>query len=278
MTGPGSFRRIPVGEIEVFVLADGVLELPLALFPAAAEPGADASFGAGPFPTAINCFAVRTAGRLYVIDAGCGPWRGEANGKLVAAMKAAGLDPDAVEAILMTHLHGDHAGGLLSEAGAAFPKTQLMLSEAEASYWSDPGLSARIPERMKATLATAGKALAAYRDRTVTFAPGAEVVPGVTAIALPGHTPGQTGYRIESGGEHLFVWADIVHVEAVQFPHPDWAILFDTDSAQAAATRQRVFAECVAEGTRVAGMHLAFPAVGRVVREGGRYAWAPDPA
>ncbi|WP_166652586.1 MBL fold metallo-hydrolase [Enterovirga rhinocerotis] len=277
MTGSASFRRLAVGEIEVFVLPDGVLDLPLALFPAASEPGADAGFGPGPFPTAINCFAIRTAGRLYLVDAGAGPWRGPATGNLVSAMAAAGLDPEAVDAVLMTHLHGDHAGGLFTETGAAFPKAELMLAEAEAAFWSDPDLPSRIPERMTATLATATKALAAYAGRTTTFAAGREVAPGVTAIALPGHTPGQTGYRIESGGEHLFIWADIVHVAAVQFPHPDWTIAFDTDGEEAARTRGRVFAECAAEGTRIAGMHLAFPATGRVVRHGPAYAWAADP-
>ena len=270
---PGAFRRIPVGDIEVVVLADAVLDLPLALFPAASEPGADAGFGPGPFPTAVNGLAIRSGGRLFLVDAGCGPWRGEQNGRLIQAMRAAGLDPEAVEAILMTHLHGDHAGGLVTEAGAAFPGARLLVSDAEAAYWSDPSLPSRLPDRMKATLATATKALAAYADRTTRFEAGREVVPGVMPVALPGHTPGQTGFRIESGGEHLFIWADIVHVAAIQFPHPDWLIAFDTDGRQAAATRRRVFAECAAQGTRVAGMHLAFPAVGRVVERDGSYAW-----
>lgn len=277
-TAPGAFRHIRVGEIDVFALADGILELPLALFPDAAKLGADASFGPGPFATAINCFAVRTGGELYVIDAGCGHWRGETCGKLAPAMRAAGLDPAGIRAILMTHMHGDHAGGLLDESGAAFPTATLMLSEPEAAFWSDPGLPARIPERMKATLDTATRALAVYEGRTATFRPGQEVAPGVTAVALPGHTPGQVGFRIESGGEHLFVWADIVHVEAIQFAHPDWVIAFDTDGEAAAATRQRVFAECAAEGTRVAGMHLDFPAIGRVVRRGEAYGWEAERA
>jgi glyoxylase-like metal-dependent hydrolase (beta-lactamase superfamily II) len=278
MTKPGSQHHVRIGAIDIWILADGILELPLALFPDAARPGADASFGPGPFRTAINCFAIRTGGRLFVVDAGCGPWRGEQCGQLLPALRAAGLDPDAIEAILMTHLHGDHAGGLISKTGAAFPKAALMLSEAEAAFWGDPGLPVRIPERMKATLATATKALATYEGRITRFRPGDEVVPGVTAVALPGHTPGQTGFRIESGGEQLFIWADIVHVAAVQFPHPDWTIAFDTNGEQAAETRQRVFAQCATEGTLIAGMHLDFPAIGRVTDGAGGYAFEAERA
>lgn len=275
MTQPGSHERIQVGEIEVVALLDSRSALPRTLFPDAEKPGADASFGPGPYATDVNCFAFRSGGRLHLVDAGCGPWRGETNGKLIEAMRTAGLDPADVEAILMTHMHGDHSGGLFTEAGATFPKAELLLAEAEAAFWSDPGLPSRAPERMQATVATANRALATYRDRTTLFQPDREIAPGVTAIALPGHTPGQTGFRIESGGQHLFIWADIIHVQAIQFPHPDWTIAFDTDGAQAARTRQRIFAECAAEGTRVAGMHLAFPTIGQVVKESDGYGWAP---
>jgi glyoxylase-like metal-dependent hydrolase (beta-lactamase superfamily II) len=275
MIEPGTFRHAPVGDIDVWVLVDGAVELPLALFPAAVEPGADAGFGPGPFPTAVNCFAIRTGGALHLVDAGCGHWRGPSCGHLVPALRAAGLDPVDVRSIVMTHLHGDHAGGLIDETGAAFPKAELVLSEAEARHWGDPALADRIPERMKATLATAQKALAAYAGRTRLVRGGEEILPGVTAVALPGHTPGQMGLRVESRGEHLFIWADVVHVAAIQFPHPDWTIGFDTDGAQAAATRTRTFAECAAAGTRIAGMHLA-PAIGRVVERDGTYTFEAE--
>jgi len=273
MTRAGAFKALQVGEIEVFALLDGRVSAPLALFPDAARPGADASFGPGPFSIDVNCFAIRSRGKLYLVDAGCGHWRGEESGKLTDGLRGAGLDPQALDAILMTHMHGDHAGGLTDASGAAFPKAELLLSEAEAAFWSDPGLPSRAPERMQATIATATRALAAYEGRTTRFQPGREIVPGVTAIALPGHTPGMTGFRIESGGRHLFIWADIVHVQSIQFPHPDWMIAFDTDGAEAARTRQRVFAECAAEKTHIAGMHLAFPGVGQVVKHGVGFAW-----
>lgn len=273
MAEPGAFVSLSVGDIDVVALLDSKISGPLALFPDAEKPGADTSFGPGPFEIDVNCFAIRTAGKLYLVDTGSGPWRGAVAGQLVPAMRKAGLDPDEVEAILMTHMHGDHAGGLTTPEGAAFPRAELMLAEEEADFWTDPGLPSRAPERMKATIATAQRAFVAYEGRTTPFAWDHEIVPGVTAIGLPGHTPGQTGFRIESGGEHLFIWADIVHAAAVQFPHPDWTIVFDTDGEQAAATRARIFAQCAAERTRVAGMHLAFPGIGHVVKRNSGYNW-----
>ena len=271
----GAFKRLRVGEVEVIALTDGQLDLPLALFPGAEAPGTDTSFGPGPFPTAINCFAIRTGGRLHLVDAGAGHWRGEGTGHLVGSLKQAGIAPDEIEVVLMTHLHGDHAGGLRDAAGAAFPNAELMVAESEAAFWTDEGLPSRMPERMQAGIATAVASLAAYEGRTTLFQPGREVAPGVSAVPLPGHTPGQTGFQIESGGDSLFIWADVVHVAAIQFPHPDWPIGFDVDGAQAAATRLRVFEETASEGLRVAGMHLAFPALGHVVKRGGGFAWEP---
>lgn len=276
-TAPGAHTHIRVGDIDVFALLDSRISGPRALFPDAEKPGADTSFGPGPFVIDVNCFAIRTAGKLCLVDAGSGPWRGEP-GHVVPAMRKAGLDPAEVDAILMTHMHGDHAGGLTTPEGAAFARAELMLAEDEAEFWSDPGLPSRAPERMQATIGTAQRSFVAYEGRTTPFAWDREIVPGVTGIGLPGHTPGHTGFRIESGGESLFLWADIVHAAVVQFPHPDWTIVFDVDGEQAVATRERIFAQCAAEGTRVAGSHLAFPGTGRVVVDAGTYAWEPETA
>jgi glyoxylase-like metal-dependent hydrolase (beta-lactamase superfamily II) len=270
----GAFTRIKVGGIEVIPLADGRLDLPLALFGDRAAT-AEQSVGPGPFPTAINTFAIRTGGRLYLVDAGAGHWRGPTTGHLAASLQQAGIAPGEIDAILMTHLHGDHAGGLINEAGAAFPKAELLLAEEEAAFWLDEGLPSRAPERMQATIATAIRSLDAYRGRTTQFRAGAIVAPGVTAELLPGHTPGQTGFRIADGGEEIFIWADIVHIAAIQFAHPDWPIGFDVDGAQAVETRLRVLAGSAAEGTRILGMHLDFPGAGQVVKAGTGFAWQP---
>lgn len=273
-TLPGAFQRIPVGDVEVIVLSDGTIDLPLSLFPDA--DGTDPAIGPGPFATAINCFAIRADGRTLLVDAGCGPWRGSGTGRLLGAMGRAGLDPAAVDVVLMTHLHGDHVGGLRGAAGSSFPKAELMVAEAEAAFWLDEGLPSRAPERMQATIAAAVAGLAAYEGRTTRFRPGQEVAPGIASVPLPGHTPGQTGFRVGSGSEAVFIWADIVHVAAIQFPHPEWPIGFDVDGAQAIRTRRTAFAEAAAEGTRILGSHLAFPGLGRVVRRGSGFGWAPE--
>lgn len=275
------FRRLQVGDIEVFALSDGRQDLPLSLFASAdavelARLAEAAGFAPGVAPVSINAFTIRTGNRLCLVDAGSGASRGTHVGHVPRSLAAAGLDPGAIDTVLMTHMHGDHAGGLLGPDGApAFPHAELLLAKDEEAFWTDEGLPARSPERMQPTIANTVAALAAYRTRTRTFAADDEVAPGVTAIAIPGHTPGQTAFMVESRGERLLIWADIIHVEAFQFSHPDWPIGFDVDGRLAAETRAAIFARVADEDLLVAGMHLDFPGIGKVVREGGAYAFRP---
>ncbi|NNM71250.1 MBL fold metallo-hydrolase [Enterovirga aerilata] len=281
---PGRAVRRLVGDIEVIALSDGVQTISPALFPDAdpqdlASLAAAAGHAADPMPVPVNTFLIRADGCSYLVDAGTGPSRGAHLGHVPAALAEAGVTPDEIDVVLMTHMHGDHAGGLLHPSGeTAFPSAELWLAEEEAAFWLDPDLPGRVPERMKATLANAVKALDAYRERTTRFSAGREVAPGIRTVPLPGHTPGQTGYLVESRGERLLIWADIIHVAALQFARPHWTVGFDVDGRQAAETRRRIFERAAAENLPVAGMHLPFPGFGRVVGLGEGYAYAAEPA
>lgn len=275
--------RLMAGSLRVTALCDGYLDLPRTLFPAAiediaAELARAAFMTPGPLPTAVNAFAVEAGNTLLLIDAGVGPSRGPSTGRLPDEMRKAGIDPARVSAVLLSHLHTDHCGGLLDASGGRmFADAEIMVSEPELRFWADAGLRSRAPDAMQPMIRVAQKVLDAYRGRVRTFVPGAEIVPGIRSVPLFGHTPGQTGFILGTGDDALFIWADTVHVAAYQFAHPDWGLSFDVDQAAAAATRARVFAQVASDRMRVAGMHLAFPGIGNIVRDGTAYRYVPAP-
>jgi glyoxylase-like metal-dependent hydrolase (beta-lactamase superfamily II) len=275
--------RIPVGRTMITALCDGYLDLPNALFPTAtdeakAKLAREAFVKPGPIPTAVNAFALESGDRLVLIDAGVGLLRGESTGRLRQEMQLAGLDPARVSAVLLTHLHTDHCGGLLDETGErAFPNAEIIVPEPELRFWVDGGLPSRAPEAMQPMIRIANAALRAYSGHITSFAAGAEPISGVRSVPMFGHTPGHTGFIIGTGDDALFVWGDIVHVAAFQFAQPEWGLSFDVDRTAASATRGRIFAQVASDRMRVAGMHLAFSGIGHVVRDTAAYRYVPSP-
>ena len=213
-----------------------------------------------------------------LIDTGSAKLLGPTMGDLPAGLKAAGVDPVSIDTVLLTHLHPDHVNGLLTADGrAAFPNAEVVVAEAEAKFWHDDGVAAKTPAEYRPFVKMARDALAAYPKRVRLFAGETEVLPGIAPVPEPGHTPGHTGYMLSSGGDSLWVWGDIVHVAAFQFPHPEWAVAFDTDPKQAVATRKAALDRAATDKLVVAGMHLPFPGRGHIFNDGGRYEFVPVP-
>lgn len=236
-----------------------------------------AAFRPVPRRTAVNAFLLRGGGRRVLVDAGCGPAKPSV-GRLAANLAAAGLAPEQVDAVVMTHLHPDHWGGLTDAAGrAVFPRAELLLHEAEHAFWHDDAAMAREPDpaRRKLFFEGARAHLAPYRGR-ITLHRGGALLPGVTAIPLPGHTPGHCGVMVASGGESLLIWGDVVHVPELQVPRPEVTMAVDVDPELAVATRRRVFEQVAADRQAVAGMHLHFPGLAHLAREGAGYRLVPD--
>jgi glyoxylase-like metal-dependent hydrolase (beta-lactamase superfamily II) len=236
-----------------------------------------AAFRPVPRRTAVHGFLIRAGGRTALVDSGCGPIK-PTTGLLPANLLAAGVAAEEVDTLLMTHLHPDHAGGLVDAEGRPrFPNATLRVHEAEIAYWNDDAALARAadPARARAMATTARAGLAAYRGRIEPFT-GGILFPGVTALHLPGHTPGHTGMMIADGDDSLLIWGDIVHVPELQVPRPDVGMLVDVDRGAAEATRRRIFDQVATDRLCIAGMHLHFPAFAHLARDGAGYRLVPD--
>ncbi|MFG1201440.1 MBL fold metallo-hydrolase [Xanthobacter aminoxidans] len=213
----------------------------------------------------INGYLVRSGGRTILIDAGAGGFK-QWGGRLKSNLLLAGIEPSEIDAILLTHAHPDHVGGLMDASGeAVFPNAELVAHHLEVAFWQDDGNLSRAPERARGNFLVARQAFDGYRHGLRAFESG-EVLPGITAMPLPGHTAGHTGYRLDSGDKSLLVWGDIVHFPQIQVPRPDVSIAFDQDALLAADTRSRLLDIVSSENLLIAGMHLGESAFGHITR------------
>ena len=269
---PGLHHR-KVGEIVVTAVSDGFLEGSLSVLRNITEDDAarllTESFRPVPRRTSVNCFLIRSGGRTALIDCGCGTGMQASAGKLFDNLAAARVLPTEIDTVFLTHMHPDHSNALADADGQArFPNATLALHEAEVAYWTDDA-QVTISEqtgRGVPYFATARRQMAPYHARMRPFRSG-EVFPGLTAVPLPGHTPGHTGYLVASGSESLLIWGDIVHVPELQIPRPEVTIQFDVDPEQAEAARRGILDRVASDRQLVAGMHLHFPGYAHVIQE-----------
>jgi glyoxylase-like metal-dependent hydrolase (beta-lactamase superfamily II) len=217
----------------------------------------------------VNAYLVRIPGHGPVlIDTGGGSQLMPSMGKLPSALRAAGVSLESIQTVILTHLHGDHCGGLVDVEGhASFPNAEIVLHKAESAYWLESNLD-EVPDRN--TFGFIRQMLVPYANRT-RLIEGGEVVPGILAVPLPGHTPGHTGYRLGSGPSSVLIWGDIVHVPAVQSTLPDAGTAMDVDPALAVKTRKDTFRQVAEAGSFVAGMHLEFPGLAQLTSQGDGY-------
>lgn len=268
---PGVFR-LKVGDFEVVALKDTESQRPLDKL--ISNPEEIAKAGVKPEdPTTlrVNAFLVNTGNSLVMIDSG----NGGSIGQTVANLKAAGYAPEQVGTVLLTHLHGDHVGGMLADGKPTFPKARVLVEKREADFWIDP--EREKTDSRRAGMLKARESLAPYEQagRLTRFEGARELAPGITAVPAYGHTPGHTAFLLESKGRKLLVWGDIMHVQQLQLPNPDVSLVFDVNADEARETRKAFLAKAAAEGTEIAGMHMAWPGIGHIRKNGAGYAWEP---
>ncbi|SFE83848.1 MBL fold metallo-hydrolase [Roseivivax sediminis] len=273
-------QRFAVGDITVTCLSDGSLHIgPDALIGIDAA-GYSELMEAGfrdpdTFRSAVNAFVIQTGDETILVDAGTADAMGPDLGRLPENLAAAGIDPRGVTKLLATHLHPDHVAGALKGGDAAFPNAELVVNETDRTFWSDESNFSGAGEMVQGFASLARNVLSAYSDRLTTFSGEDEVAPGVTAMPLPGHTPGHSGYMIASGDAQLLIWADIVHVAPVQMARPDIAIGFDVDPGQAVETRRQILDRVATDRMMVAGSHIGFPGLVQIARDGDGYRMVP---
>lgn len=263
-----------IGDFWVTALSDGTMSASLALLSGIDTAEAEAiqrnAQIAEPGNIHINGYLIQGRGRTMLVDAGAGGING-VGGQLKDTLAAAGVSPDDVDSVLLTHCHPDHIGGLLDAEGQpVFNQAQLYLHPLEVAYWQDDKKRNMANERGQRNFDLARRTLRAYGSQLRLTGEG-EIAQGILPVWLPGHTPGHTGFRITSANKCLLIWGDIVHFPHIQSACPQVSIVFDCDPRQARETRENIMAQAVREKLLIAGMHLDSNGFANVLQAGQGY-------
>jgi glyoxylase-like metal-dependent hydrolase (beta-lactamase superfamily II) len=277
---PGYFRLM-LGQFEVTALSDGTVDVPahqlLSHAPEMTTQALARSFLKTPVETSVNAYLVNTGSKLVLIDTGAGGLFGPTLGKLLDNLKASGYRPEDVDDILLTHLHPDHAGGLVANGAPSFPNAVVHADQHDADFWLSQANLDSAPEASKGFFQGAMASMNPYvkAGKYRPFTGSAELLPGVRSYASPGHTAGHASFVVESQGQKLLLVGDLIHVPAVQLAQPAVTIAYDVDAKAAAAMRSKVFTQAAKDGVLVGASHIQFPGLGRLRAVGKGYQWLP---
>ena len=279
---PAAYKRFKLGGFEVTVLSDGhrLVEDPHGIFGMNDSQEAVETLLTDNYlpvdkmqftfaPTLIN-----TGDDLILFDTGNGEGGREGGvGQTLANLKASGYEPDQVTAVVITHMHGDHIGGLMEAGAPAFPNARYVAGQAEYDFWSSD-------ERMGTPAENGHKGVVGrvvpLAEKMTFIGDGDAVVSGITAMAAFGHTPGHLAFNVESDGRRMMITADTANHFVLSLQRPEWEVRFDMDKANAAAARKAVFDMLATDRVPFVGYHMPFPSVGFVEKMDMGYRFIPE--
>ena len=274
------FVTYKVGNAEVTAIYDGIWEKPHDpafisnasvedVKAAMMKAGFPADFVSIPFTVVV----VKTGGKTVMCDSGTGGQVQPTAGKLAANMKAAGIDPAKIDTVLISHCHPDHIFGLMEKDTnkPVHPNAELVISDVEYKFWTDPSVIERLPEARKGLARRIQATFPSWKNiRQVEGE--AEVAPGIRFVSAPGHTPGHRAFHLSSGSNQLMISNDTAYVPALVAANPGWRGAYDQDGALAEASRRKLLDRVVADKTMICGYHFPFPGAGTIAKDGNGYA------
>lgn len=250
-----------VGDIKVHLLSEGQQTASIKILLEVSDEIVEKYVPDGTFANAANAFLLDDSGNYALIDAGFGR-------ELFANLNSLNIKPEEIKVVMLTHMHGDHIGGLIKDNQKAFPNAKILVAQKEFDYWS------------AGDNAGAKRVLELYKDQIETFSPLAlETVKVGSCSLIPleayGHTPGHIAFLIHSKGENLLIWGDLTHAMAVQMPHPEIAVSYDVDPETAIESRRKILKFVTEKNIPIAGMHISYPGMGTVRKAGEGYEFIP---
>lgn len=276
------YYRMKLGDLEITAVSDGSVPLPVEkLLTNTTKHEVDSllqrSYQTTTMAASVNAYIIKTPNGLIMVDAGTAELYGPTLGHLSESIRAAGFTPEQITTILITHIHTDHTGGLMEGDRMVFPNATVYISKPEADYWLSEKNAEQAPEGLKKYFTEARTKVLPYvkAGKVKLFEYDKDLFPGITPIPSPGHTPGHTFYAVQSKGEKIMFWGDIMHVAPVQFANPAITIQFDVDPKAAAAARLKAYQDAAKEGYWLAVDHISFPGLGHIREKGKGYEWFP---
>jgi len=286
---PG-FYRYRVGSFECTSINDGARSFPMPegyirnVPKEQALAAAEAAYmPQGMVTVPFNPQIINTGSKLVLIDTGYGPGVAPSIGLLPVGMAAAGIDPAAIDIVVLSHLHPDHINGVKTADGkVAFPNAEIMVPTLDWAFWMNDENAAKAESNpmMKTYFGNVRKVLGDLAGKVTKYDWGKEVAPGITALDTRGHTPGHSSFAVASGSSRVLIQSDVTNIPELFLRNPDWHVMYDTDPQQAAATRHKFYDMAAAEKALVIGFHFSFPSLGHMENDGTGYrlvpvAWSP---
>ena len=286
---PG-FHRTTVGDVEVTVLLDGAMGgggeagIPRFLIDSTPEEirilRERAWWMDNGLHQPVGAYVLNTGRQLIMVDCGGHSSFIPTTGNTLAALRASGYAPEQVDAVLLTHIHPEHALGLSYDGATRnFPNAEVVVSDVDHAFWTDPAQESRVPQGQR-FIEAGRRAIRPYAGRIRTFGMDreVEVLPGIFSVPAPGHTPGHVSFRFTSQNQSMLIWGDIAHQTVIQLARPRWRVGVDVDQAMGVQSRVRHLEMLSSERILVGGVHVPWPGFGRVIRDGAdSFAWVQRP-